>query len=78
MFENVTYIEMWRPELRLYENLVTEIGSFVPPEECLKAESARLLSHPAMILRVIPETAFSKGVRSLPAQLQFPNIFEGD
>ena len=67
MYENVTYLERWRPELWLYENLVEEFGSFVPPEQCPKAEFARLLGHPAIILRFIPETAFNKGARSLPA-----------
>jgi len=73
MYEEITYVERWLPELRLYENLVAEIGNFVPPEECLKAEFHRLLSHPAIILRVIPENAFDKGPRSLPLLLQFPS-----
>ena len=73
MCENADYVDRWRPELRLFENLITEIESFVPPEECLKAEFHRLLSHPAIMLRVVPEDAFEKDARSLPAQLQFPN-----
>lgn len=66
MHQHVNFIDRWRPELRLYELLIKEIGDFVPPEECLKAEFHRLLSHPAIILRVIPENAFDKGNRSLP------------
>ena len=33
MFENNQYIERWRPELRMYENLMTEIQNFFAPEE---------------------------------------------
>ena len=69
MFENNQYIERWRPELRMYENLMTEIQNFFAPEEQLRGEFHRLLSHPAIILRVIPEGAFDKGPRSLPSQL---------
>ena len=58
IYDNVHFIEKYRPELRLYENIIAEVGAFVPPEECMKAEFHRLLSHPAIILRVIPEGAF--------------------
>ena len=58
--------------MHLYENLVHEVEDFVPPEECLKSEFLRQLSHPAIILRFIPESAFEKGPRNLPWQLQFP------
>ena len=67
------FIERWKPAVRLYENIVEEIDSFVAPKDCLKAEFHRYLSHPAIILRVIPEGAFDKGPRSLPSQLQFPS-----
>lgn len=77
IYDNVHFIEKYRPELRLYENIIAEVESFVPPEDCMKAEFHRLLSHPAMILRVLPEGAFSKGPRSLPAQFQFPNLMLG-
>lgn len=73
MHVNVQFIERWRPELRLYENMQEEIENFVPPESCLKAEFHRYLSHPAIILRVIPEGAFEKGARSLPSLLRFPS-----
>ena len=65
----MSYVERWTPNLRIYENLVKEIESFVPPEDCLKAEFHRLLSHPAIILRFIPESAFEQGPRSLPQKL---------
>ena len=39
----------------------------------ITAEFHRLLSHPAIMLRVIPEDAFCKGARSLPGPLQFPH-----
>ena len=73
LHREVNLVERWRPDLRLYECLVAEIGNFVPPEECLKAEFHRMLAHPAIILRVTPENAFDKGPRSLPLQLQFPS-----
>ena len=78
MAENATYVERFRPDLWLYENLIAEIGSFVPPEEGLKVEFTRLLSHPAMILRVIPEHAFNKSARSLPEPLQPLSNVEGE
>lgn len=77
MHQNIQYIERWRPDVRLFENLITEIDSFVPPEESLKAEYHRYLSHPAIILRVIPEGAFEKGLRSLPSEIQFPHSMFG-
>ena len=71
IYDHVHKIEKHRPELRIYENLVSEIGNFVPPEDCLKAEFHRLLSHPAVTLRMIPDAAFERGAgRSLlPSQL---------
>ena len=66
-------MERWLPDLRLYELITNEIREFVPPEECLKIEFSRYLSHPAIILRFIPESAFEQGPRSLPWQLQFPS-----
>lgn len=69
MQENVVYVDRFRPDLWLFENLIGEISTFTPPEDSLKVEFTRLLSHPAMILRLIPETAFDRGARSLPSQL---------
>ena len=80
IYDHVHKIEKHRPELRIYENLVSEIGNFVPPEDCLKAEFHRLLSHPAVTLRMIPDGAFERGAgRSLlPSQLQLPNQMLAD
>lgn len=77
IYDNVHHIEKYRPELRFYENMIEEIENFVPPEECLKAEFHRLLSHPAITLRMIPDGAFDRGSRSLPSQLQLPNQMLG-
>jgi len=66
LYQDINFVERWYPDLRLYENLVQEISDFVPPEECLKSEFLRQLSHPAIILRFIPESAFEKGPRNLP------------
>ena len=52
---------------------VEEIAKDVQQKKELKAEFHRLLSHPAIMLRVIPEDAFCKGARSLPGPLQFPH-----
>ena len=73
MYENVHYIEKYRPDLRIYEFICAEIENFVPPEDCMKAEFHRLLSHPCISLRMIPDGAFARGSRSLPSQFQFPN-----
>lgn len=69
MHENIQQVERFLPHLRLYENILAEIYDFVPPEDCLKGEFTRLLSHPSTILRVVPEDAFTRGARSLPSPL---------
>lgn len=41
--------------IRFYENLTKELADFRPPEEDLNVEYNRLLAHPTLILRVIPD-----------------------
>ena len=41
--------------MRLYEILVKEIASFVPPEESLRVEFTKVLAHPSLVLNVVPE-----------------------
>ena len=43
------------PELRFYDTLIEEINEFREPEACLKGEFTRLIAHPALLLRLIPE-----------------------
>ena len=52
---NQKQLTLYRPELRLYENLRHEIQNFVPPEESLRVEFTRMLAHPSLALNVIPE-----------------------
>lgn len=55
------------PELRLYDTLLTEMSEFREPEKSLKGEFIRWLSHPAMLLRLIPERYGER----MPMQLRF-------
>ena len=67
MEDDAEFVERWRPELRLYETVMEEIEAFIPPEQCLKGEFLRLFSHPAVVLRVIPDKAFEPGPQTLPS-----------
>ena len=55
------------PELRIHDTLVNEIAEFREPESSLKGEFTRWLSHPALLLRLIPE----KFSERMPMQLRF-------
>ena len=70
MFQTIQKVELVKPNLRLYENFLAEIENFDPPEGLrAKSDFLRYLSHPAIILRVLPDKAFQNGPRTLPLQL---------